>query len=682
MVKKSINYFIKERSIINIVLLLVILLQSAFLLYSNFCLVPNTLDNDAAKSMVHAIEIWNQKTVFLNGWSMMTTLETGTPTFIAVFIYGLTHNIIASYAVANIIITILFVIIMVKLLSVMKVNSTGKLTVIALFLTPLSFGQLLYYNMMLFAAGAYSIRIIIIMLMLLLFTFEKQSPEFYAWLVFTCLLCFLCGISTGVYVVMTTLLPTIVVFFILKVLKREHIYSDWLSIGNIVSYCTVFAAFIGMCVQKLKGLSTKGMELDMVKKSDFFTNLMDTFTSWFELYGAFPYNSMSIMSLSGIGRCFHFVTALLALIAFVIFTAKGVRILLGKNGDGKEDTDSLESMLYAMVTAVSVVNILITILSGAGYQCRYLLLVMVPGLLFFGKWISNVKEYDGYNAKQHKFMALCFGVIIVMLALFSDYQVILGDGEPNMQNIDAKLEVVLSKLNEYPEKEIIFLGDEGSPETLRLLDYDSDREYTTYVAKEDNWNGVGVNVHDYYMGITDASNMDDANLLIVNTELASIDDLPDYISKDYEKIDEYQNFEIYRSPVNLMDGVTGYQYNDNSVDYCYSREYEILSGEIDDEGMLSATGQDDYILSSPLLGDASGELTVTMNYLSMSKGDIGKIEVWDVYSAECLVDEPIDGESIQHTISGISLNGRNLVIKVYLCEGKDISIESFEFEKK
>ena len=198
----------------------------------------------------------------------------------------------------------------------------------------------------------------------------------------------------------------------------------------------------------------------------------------------------------------------------------------------------------------------------------------------------------------------------------------------------------------------------------------------------DFWNIRGVNVHDYYLGITDAANMDDDNIMIVNTYLSSMDNVPDYIKNTYSLVYEYQNFLIYVSDTNRLDGVTGYVDNEKSKDYCYSYGYELAGGEMNSEGGFEVIGSDDYVLSSPRYGEAQGELTLSMNYETDSSTEsVGRLEVIDCNSGEVICDENIVSNANQLIIDGVDLSGRNIALKVYMNANEPITIYSFEFDR-
>lgn len=671
---------------INLSLFVIIFIQLIFMIYTNFFCVKITLDNDAAKSMVHAIEIWNYKTVFLKGWSMMTTLETGTPTFIAVIVYGLTHNIFVSYAVANMIILAIYIMLFVGISNRLMMSDTGMLIGIVLLVTPFSFGQLLYYNMMFYAAGAYSIRLIIPLLMVYLLTDDgKNFGKWLATLIFTCLLCFLCGISTGIYVVITTLLPVIFAYFWMIILRKENIFSDFFCKKNISCIATCATTLVGLFVYKIKHINANGFDIDYITWDKVGASFLGMIEGWFEGFGAFPHNEVTIASLSGMIHAIKLMIAGICFAAIIYCIRYAVRGMFPSKSDVRNvsEVEKTRDLAVAMFMLIILINLFMCITTATGNQSRYMLMAMIPSFLFAGIIVSEIMERLDISKWQNLLLNAGIVCVLLIVAVTSDLTVVKGDCYPEQKGNNAKLSWVMETLSKYPQKQVYFLGDTGSTEVIRLLDYNSDKVYSTYVVEASEWNRneVGVNVHDYFVNITDAASMDQDNIMVVNSELAFIEQMPGYVRKNYTLVEEYQNYSIYVSNVNKLDGVIGYEDNNISKDYCYSRGYKILTGEIDDEGNLTLIGLGDYALESPLLGESNGSLNITMNYISSEEGVIGRLEAYDAYAGELMGTADIVGGANYVSIAPFDITGRNIVVKVFVNEGCTLSIKDFVFEK-
>ena len=672
----------KSFTVIDYCMLLILGIQFVFVIYSDLVCVPINMDNDASKTFVRAMEVWKQKTIYLPNWSQMTTLETGNPTILAVFFYGLFKDIYLAYTSANIVMLLLFLCVFYCLFKRLNVNTTGAMFGMVLLMTPLSFGQLLYYNMMFYAVGAYSFRMIIPLLMILLLTEDYENLKLWQWiltLLLTCTMVFLCAISTGVYVFITAIFPTIIVYIWMDVLKREHIWSNLFCKSNVSCFAVLITFIAGLGIYYSQSLMASGMDKDLISIYDFSTSLGYILPGFMEMFGALPYNGGSIMSLSGV---MYMLRMVLAVIAFGVLVKYGISCLKNMFQNQNEINDNkAEKLITSMLFMIAFVAVIICVATGTGNQVRYLLLTMVPVLVFLGCEISNLIQYNKFGRLQKIVFSIAMVVAVVLVVILSDKAVIKGEGYPPQKSDNEKLMQVRELIDTMPEKQIYFLNDAASAENMRLFDYGSDRVYTSYMLTADEWNGTGVVVHDYYLNITDAASMDENNLMIVNENLASYDQMPVYLQNIYTEVDSYQNFHIYKSDKNRLDGVIGYSHNEVSKDYCYSDGYVIYQGEIDDIGNLQAVGNDDYVVASPLLGDASGEVCVTMNYESALSGELGRLEVWDGYSHELIAEQTINGAEGSVSIPGISLDGRNLVVKVWINKDCEIGISDFIYQR-
>ena len=56
---------------------------------------------DSSAAMAQAMEIWNQKTIFLKNWEYQSTLGLDSVIIPASIFYGITHNIFLAYGIAD-----------------------------------------------------------------------------------------------------------------------------------------------------------------------------------------------------------------------------------------------------------------------------------------------------------------------------------------------------------------------------------------------------------------------------------------------------------------------------------------------------------------------------------------------------------------------------------------------------
>ena len=96
-------------------LLLIVIAQVAFLSYMNLFEAPKMIDYDGAKLYKHAIEMWENKSLFIPGWKYITTMELDCSLFLALPIYAVSHNIFTSFGIANIIMALFYIVIILSI---------------------------------------------------------------------------------------------------------------------------------------------------------------------------------------------------------------------------------------------------------------------------------------------------------------------------------------------------------------------------------------------------------------------------------------------------------------------------------------------------------------------------------------------------------------------------------------
>ena len=667
---------IKKNYLIPLLLLTV---QMIFLVYINLFCIPDTMDNDSAKLFLHAIEMWKNKAVFIPGWVNQTTLEIDCPLFLAVFIYGICGNIYISFAVADFILIALTIYTVYRILSKMKVDIVYILYTIVLLFIPYSFGQLLYINMTFFSGGQYIVKILTsLMLIDLLSDGENRSGSRIARIIAMCFLSFICAISSGEYVFLTGLFPVMAAFLWFAVIKDNKSIKDIINNGHIW-LCIVVTVLsgIGVCVSRVMkvGSSTEGTTLIPI------ANITDSFLisirSIFELFGSLPYDPISVMSLSGILYTLRTILA----ISILGFAVSIIVKLIRKIPDPKE-----EDFIEASLVMVFLINFIILWLTGRSGEPRYYTIVVFMCIMFTGSGIGAVAcSVRGlYRSGILRIFTVAFVTVIMLL---SDMMVIKGECYPAMLADNIKLGKLIDCLKERQERTVYFLDDTNAAELMRVMDYDSGRVYLAFKSESDNYNKEGVVVNDYYSDITDASRMDQEHLMIVNTYYSDINVLPEYMKDLYTEVDSFQNFVIYESKINRMDGLTGYKLNDHSRDYCYTKEYTIYSGELGQDGTLISEGVGDYVVSSPYLGYYTGGLDIIMDYFGHDKSgneDIGRLELWDGDTHELIASQEITAtdEPREVRMQDIRLDHQNPVLKVFLNEKCDIGIKYFDYVKK
>ncbi len=669
---------LKKKSYTEIILIGLLCLQAVFIIYTNLFGIPETMDNDTAKLFVHAIEMWRNKTAFIPSWINQTTLEIDCPLFLAVFIYGITGNIYISFGIADIVLTVLLLYTVYRILKRLNIKNEVILFTFLLILIPYSFGQLLYYNMTFFSGGQYLVKTLVPLLLIDLISDDISGKIRYNLTgILLYFLCFICAVSSSLYVFLTGIMPVFACYIWCGFFNKEKIKENLLRRQTILCFFVTAFSAAGVLVSHINHVGSSTQDTTLISVKNAITGLLNIPGSWLELLGAFPYDTMPFLSLTAISYVMRAFLALLIISAVVCNIVKTIRSLKG----AKEDM-----FVKAAFIVIILFNMIILWFTGRSGEARYFTCSVVIGLILAGSLYTCCDSNE--DDKRADIIRPALILLVAVVAILSDIKVLKGDCYPGKTGDNLKLISLSGVIAGYPERTVFFLNDTDAAEMMRAFDHDSGRIYLAYKTDSDIYNESGVKANDYYADITDASRLDNDHLMIVNEYYGSTDLLPDYMKDLYTEADRFQNFAIYKASVNRMDGLSGYEYNDHSKDYCYSTGYTIYNGMITIDGRLSAVGNDDYVISSSYLGPYTGELDIRMHYSGMAEDGqpgetIGKLEVWDGDTHELIGSGEVtgDGTDSEFAIEGIKLRSQNPVMKLYLNGNCSIDIESFEYDK-
>ena len=109
---------------------------------------------DSSAAMAQAMEIWNQKTIFLKNWEYQSTLGLDSVIIPASIFYGITHNIFLAYGIADCLGVMLYIYIFRDIFKMLKLPKLPRMIIYVLLLTPYSLEPLGYMPMM-FTGAAY-----------------------------------------------------------------------------------------------------------------------------------------------------------------------------------------------------------------------------------------------------------------------------------------------------------------------------------------------------------------------------------------------------------------------------------------------------------------------------------------------------------------------------------------------
>ena len=534
---------------------IIVPLQYIAVVLFNFLYTDNAVDTDTAKLLRHAMEMSENHTLNIRGWIHTTTMEWDTSALLSAPFNMIVHNIYISTAIANCLITLLFLCLIILLYDRFGLKLRSALLACALFLIPYAFGMLDYYNLLMFGGAQYVFRVMIpVMLLILIRTPEskRKSPGTIALAMLCGILILIAAISSGLYIVVSCVLP--VVFTV----AVDALWYGSFRRYDIYQYTVCAIAFVlaaaGSMVSVRIGEASFGNSMSLLRWYDLRYYIDCMAEGYFRLMGAMPGavpdESIAVFSLRGIA----FLIKLMISFVMIIVMISGVRLIFqkkisrdeipdtdadtGRSGHHKVIPDPHNDIRYYLC-GVALFNLIILLVCETRYnsqnttlEYRYLLPVVIPLLLGvpvqIGKW----------EASWSKLLKKTVGLILPLVIVYTT-AVCYVDAHNGLDPYAYCYEI-----QKYVEASgydtVIFADDRGSAECLRLID--PDREYEAYSSS----NGC-MDIVDYYEAAMHADLYSDAHLLFVVTGTS----LPDMIGEDkashYTLRDSMLWFDIYEA---------------------------------------------------------------------------------------------------------------------------------------
>jgi hypothetical protein len=501
-----------------------VVIQVAFIVYVNLFTMRDVLDNDMAKLFVNVAEMWRQKRIIIPGWIYDTTVEIDCSSVIAVLLYGITKNIFISFGIANIIFLFLYLFITDTLLKNVGFDGTAVKVAMLALMTPYSFGQLLYIDMLFFGGAYYCMKVAVPLLALtILLSEDATSKKTIFFSVLLVLFALITGFSSGPYVFISATLP---------VLGGYILHSDKTVRNNIIMALLGLSSLVGLGLNTLVPYDMNAPVFTMIANGAFPESVTSFVLCYIEMMGGLPDQSITIVSTEGVKYVLRMVWGLMLAGFAVACMIRAMRAYIYKR---REKRDML--MLY--VAALVFASVLILILTGLGNNTRYLMVSLCPLIIFF-----TAMFYERVVRGHGVFTVACFAAAFAMMIILSDAETLMGDPFPFSRADHIKYDELDRILSKYPDKDVVFLNDLGTTEILRARNIGSGREYVTLMHDSGDYPD-GMLVFDYYSSVTEPGGINEDHILITNEYFADIDSLPEGTYDDYEMADEFQIYTVY-----------------------------------------------------------------------------------------------------------------------------------------
>lgn len=281
----------------------------------------NFIDGDTGRLYQHMVAIWEQGTLFPDGWIYPTTMELDCSLLLALPFYGLTHNAVLAFWCANMIWIVLWICLIVLLAHRLQIRTLAPLAAL-LVLTPYSCANLYYWNMMFLNASQYAWKVMLpLLLIYLLLEPHPEHPSRRAWFL---LLLYEAGLyttslSSGVYVAAMGIAPLLILFFLGWLHQKESLtlYTGLCSLGSVA------VTLAGVLTAHLLGIHISGGQMIFNSITTFSENAANCFVGFLRLFGAVTRDQTSVTRLAGMAQLLCWVLAL-AMLGAAVWVVAGI----------------------------------------------------------------------------------------------------------------------------------------------------------------------------------------------------------------------------------------------------------------------------------------------------------------------------------------------------------------------
>ena len=653
-------------------------LQFLYIVFINLFKCHAWLDHDASMLYRHTMYMWEQKKFVLPFYQEETFLHIDTSCLLAMPLYGITHDIFLSYGIANVVFLSLTLYVMYDLQKKLKVKDSYRYLAILVYLIPFRIGLVQYTNMLFFECSFYNICILVTILAIDLFLYPEKSGDKHdrKYIIFLVLYVFftaLTAFSRGTYVLLVSLLPTILCYC-LEVILSEDGFGHIRRSKIVVIAATLISYAAGMLLGKITGFAPKVTGYSLVLPRDIFNNF--TLVFWGHLSIFADRENPDVMSIEGI-RMLIVLGFAFAVIALLIFNLKHVF-------REEENSNALRYLTIIYVWDIFILGL--TDCSGGdwAYQERYLFTGFVPLILSLPVALEYI---DGIKRKLLSgtlSVAVC-ALILVTVAVCD--QGVVRKFRENAEDMRGIREV-LDYAKTGGVDTVFFLNDDNAG--LLSLSLEPSLRVVSVQTHEDGT--YELRARENYMCAHDRAYYGDENIMAVKWDERPEDVLNAYQLSSYQYVGDVEDYHLYHAGSNKFDDRTGFPLDDNvmdrSIDFCHSNGYQIL-GNIDLYGYLETTGVDNYVLISPLLDPPYTGCSVTLSYEEGLKTAEGYEPVGadtDVIGSFMLLDEktvPVDKADIIRGNGQAVLNvsqTKPCYLAVWLNSGESMTIHEIDYE--
>ena len=450
-------------------------------------------------------------------------------------LYMVTGNINISYAIANLIITLLTIYFMVSVMQIKGFELNTILIVLNMFACPYLLNyyswhnDLGYFNCVLGMAAYYNLIVLYIFMAFRILVSQEFLKKEKIIIGFSYALSFLIGVGAGMSMLAMVFLPLLITRIVLGFIKNTK--KAFLDKHSIYIYiCTGFA-LLGQFVGLLVGMKYKSSLASWSTTENIWKNIGNMFGGFMRLFAAIPTDETVCAPTSKEGILFVF-----SIIIFTIVIVSVVYALVKVLGNliKNHNLDDFKMSLLVIMASTFVEFSLLDTSYGAVFEDRYLIFAMMCALILVGYFIDSLDNTLLFK----KVGVVVLFLSVVCIDLGSDYIY------KSLTNEEYLMDQMVSLIDEADAGLVYAWGKDTSIYEHCLRVYDTKRVYK--LIGDDN----KVNRWGDYLYYDDSSAYQGATMLMTNGDISFI---PSNIMEKYELVGTIHGVDFYYCKDNPID---------------------------------------------------------------------------------------------------------------------------------
>ncbi len=660
-------------------MLAVLGIQLIFIICVNLFKCDDFVEHDASMLYSHTIHMWEQKKLVIPNYQEETFYHLDTSCILALPLYGLTGNIFMSYAISNIIFLLLTLFIINDLLKKLNLRDEYRYAGLLLYIIPYRLGLTQYFNMLFFECSFYNVCIIVTLLAIDLFLYQKIEASdkkgrrrYYALLVLYAALIVLTAFSRGSYTLLVALLPVILCYALDVILSPEGLrHIERSKIVLIIITLASYAA--GMGYAKINGFSPNKTGYRLVYVRDLVDNFIGLIWGHFSFF--IGLTDPDVFTKQGIIQLILTAFAILVIILLIFNLKHAFR--------DEKYSSTLRYLTIIYLWNAAILGLTDSHNSTWGFPERYLLPGFVPLMISAPIMLTYMEKIKRDLLRRCTYLIVSALTALTLVVCNYNAMEVIWQTSVDLQGVRQ----VLSYARSNNIDTVFFVNDFNAALISRSLDPGL---HVAPVDKLDDGRII-INTREDYASAHDRGAYSDENVLAMTWNEQPEDVFSDYQLSSYQYVGDVKDYHLYRAGSNKFDDMSGFPIDDNhldkTIDFCYSPGY-ISTGDIDLYGYLEASGEDNYVLISPLFDAPYQTCNVTLSYEAGHKTAEDDSDSDEGVTMGRLVlldenDQEIKSADIKSDTGTVSLSvdpTQSCKLAVWLNKGKKATLCRIDFE--